>query len=321
MKKSIDITKNWQENWLSWKPAVDSNINQEFMHVMNSNWWPMTLAYPIDFPQTFICGIDSIESLNQFGSGLARDGLIPLMWFFQKFKKPAAYRGRIYLAKGLQDYVPTAWRKNIGTFEIRRLPTKTRYSNLLLCATHSDRPISQEQLLVQISKARKLARKLGINLNKTEALIFRNSHHNQNSEVEFSKFHLLLFKYFKENIKFNDFHKLRERITSSQSLVINLDDSLICKDHYLTNYMIARGGSSLECELAPRLKTGDHEIPLSLTHSVYLNESPNFKNLNAGFLKHISQYQLKSVKTKPVDRLNPWPQWFENAVRSLGTGR
>ncbi|MBL7713924.1 MAG: hypothetical protein JNL01_00565 [Bdellovibrionales bacterium] len=118
-------------------------------HALNGYLWPVGVRYEtsVPFASMSVCG--SMELLNQRDFWIARDGVIPLNWFFTKFPAPVKLKSKIYLHEAVLEWVPEAWKKSVGFYRLASAKAPNPKTQLLLtgvgirsyCDGHELKPI------------------------------------------------------------------------------------------------------------------------------------------------------------------------------------
>src|SRR5581483_8710087 len=70
----------------------------------------------------FLAECESLLQLKFAPVWLARDGLVPLTWFFSRFPEPCGFKGTIHVHEDFAPIIPKAWAKRVGTYRFGELP-------------------------------------------------------------------------------------------------------------------------------------------------------------------------------------------------------
>ena len=81
--------------------------------------WPVALPYYSPLNPCYLVGTSAEKLLSQSPVWFARDGLIPLLWFFRQNPEPLEFQGRLWVQESLEQWVPNAWRKSHGLLSNR----------------------------------------------------------------------------------------------------------------------------------------------------------------------------------------------------------
>lgn len=281
-------------------------------HNPSNYLWPATMAHGAS-DWAFLSEIDQKISRTPGIAIKIRDGLIPMLWFFNKNPEPANWQRKILIHHSLFRHVPMAWRDRTGVYEIGAQPRPEdieTMDELLLLGVASDNFCGlerMEQLLARIEE--RLAQLPAVTKLSGYIAIPPWVDH-----VGFqAEYFVTLARRLNRDIQFLNWYKFCGRRNLSKTFVVDLNEFVLCADNYLYQWALTHGAKSF-FPLQEGYQPGEE---LSLYHRYYFREDPGLTppppadESQARIMFKIflpSNPYSSTVKTSPF----PWPKGFES---------
>lgn len=255
--------------------------------------WPAGLPHVTPIRGEFLCHRTApIEGTERV---LARDGRIPLLWFFQKYPNPQNFSGKIFIHHRLASLVPEAWLAHTGTYSLTgggRGAVRER----LFVGTLEEAQCRWERLELPSSPE-------GLPVSVYIALRTPDFDRHENLAAEFL---LQLGARLGRNVRVLSWPEFLNRASFEGCEVFDLGRGILCSDNYLVQHVLSRGGS---------LFGGDEEseggtlAAVSPHHSLRVREQmmeihAAKHSVSAGYFQN---YSLVNGEPRGDD---PWPRWF-----------
>lgn len=285
--------------------------------------WPVALDYYSPLNPIFLNECMNLEAFNSWPIWMARDGLVPLLWFFKVHPTPGKFQQKILVQEDLAAFIPDDWRDHMGTYRMVTtikgpLPKVRKF---LITGLLMDTYISLDALEAQLKSAQAL---VGMDtLAKSEILAFLppridgfgNEHkHEYHSECIFR-----IARYLGTHIHSIPWRKLDSMDQLDGYEVIEFNEKLLCSDSYLTQMALFRGARLLGQEAAV---AGDDEqlVSLSPYHGVMIKQVMKGKcmlqNPNENEAAHYLEVFAQAMRSEANKRF-PWPNWFAEWTRVI----
>ncbi len=256
---------------------------------------------------------------------VARDGVIPLLKFFQELN-PKDLDLTLYIPKDFCFLVPNEWRSKVKFYSVKsniqysssNLPKKLFISGILN-STLADPDELEESLkhLVSVLGEKNIA-------NMDIMAYFPNKRSDlwgSWDDENVLKFSALIFKYLKLDIKTPLWPKLHNESDFKDCLYYEINSGLFIKHSYLTNFTLSRGAGLLEDRPLEQGFTLTSEMKASLYHSYCFYdfdyataeafEDP-MKFAHFPYFKRAIDFQKKGVKVN-----FQWEKWYASYIKKF----
>lgn len=317
-RKSDFCSVDWfqahrEAEWRTWYRAKSQK-----RHEFKSYLWPTSEEYYSPLSPIFVSVSLNPTELNLQSEWLARDGLIPLLWFFKRNPNPGNFKQRLFVHEEFSPYVPTVWRKQVGSYRVvnsrvsmLNKPNKIFLTGMVSDSTHSldflDSNI--ECLLKTIGKDR-LAK-----MEKYFFFIQKDSRPGENKKCDyFSEYMLRIFKKFGTKkitmLNWNSFETIQ---SFEEFFVSEFNERLLNADNFVVHSALQRGGSFLDLNGRRNQNAEEKFVRLSPYHGLLIQEqlrdSPML-DLYKKSLKSAEKYFLKIETGSRINLSLPWPTWI-----------
>jgi len=282
--------------------------------------------------------VKNFELLNTEASWMARDGLLPLLWFFNIHREPPkGFKSRFWIHENSFPWIPDAWKKQCNPYRIENIPSTNKVNEqanrkrLLLLGATSPSFCSIYHLTTILDRIRNAYKG---KLENLETILCSIPLHFQGYYFkDYTQFHQSfikeVFQAFSGKIEFIPENKLDEIDSFLDYEVIELNEGLYYHYSFLVYQVLSKGGflNPLNKTTLPRKSSNiSKETPLSLFHKVVVekSQSPMDKssvvksNLDAKrehFFKHPDLHP-DYFSFNPCDLSLPWTKNFHQYIAS-----
>lgn len=267
--------------------------------------WPIGQEYYSPLNPIFLTSNYPIDVLNEHPMWMARDGLVPLLWFFQMNPKPGRFKQKILIHETFSPFVPEAWRNNMGTYRVDSTKTDQISVNKVILTTYiSEMFCSQEYLKKLLAQIATTVGEENIrNITKYLFCLDKNLGYGQETKHQIvPEFMRQIYKVFgTEEYQLWNWTNLDAYPNFEGFHYCEISEMLLCADSYVAHHVAKRGARPL---LNSRPKEQDEElIELSPYHGVF-------------FKRHLSGEYMLSDKKRELDEAKHCFTKFEAAMRS-----
>ena len=283
--------------------------------------WPLSLPY-LAWPHRCEFLNDFMDDFSPLADStvIARDGLVPLLWFFHHYPKPGALNFRFLVHSSLAGYIPESWRERVGTYQVESLLPETGAppAEIVFCGLTSNSHCTLESLERRLAQLKGgFSQQNWQQIAKTVFVLLRLDSRPSLTDSFESAFLLGLGRLLGGPATAVDWYGLETRENFGDSLFVDLNDGLLCADSYVRHLILSRGGH--EFSHAPRDGRGEL-IELSQMHGLRIHSTLSTSDIrpvvwDAGFAREYKAYcqQMQSLAPKTVyDSFFGWPPWFES---------
>ncbi len=261
--------------------------------------------------------LHSAEQINYFQQVLVRDGLFPILDFFNRHPDPKFFKPIFIFHKNFADYIPIKWQRNVLFYDFAFLPESKlmqhffAHDSLLIKGIYNYNVFDLEKLEYLLSTSMNF-KNIFLSLNLLDNPFLNKKWEGNSLLYDFSK--------TIDNLKrkFPNFEKI-ELITYEQLFKIkNLNEFKFVdlnkkfhyySDEYLNFYLIKNGAIPHEVELIPKPQsTSGHLVRITPLHGVFIHENCDFKenslveNLNQE-IEELHSYELTESYTIDIFNL------------------
>jgi hypothetical protein len=280
--------------------------------------WPHGLDYFSPLNPVFVSEALDAAALNSHSIWFARDGLVPLLWYFRAHPKPSGLKARILVHEEIMPYVPSSWRSHVSGWRIESTIEASRPAGqVLLTGLMMDTYCSLDALQKQLET---LVARRGASIRKTEFLAllpcridgFGNEHRHE----FLPDFMVRVCRALGTRIRAMSWAQFESMDSFRGVEVIDLNEGLLCRDSYVVQRTLSRGASivSPASKRASRGARGQELIELSPYHGVRILPASAFPKLHPddrvgkSLDEHFSGFEL--AMRSEANRRFPWPQWM-----------
>jgi hypothetical protein len=298
-------TFNWKNNDSRFELQTPS---PEFSKAMG------TLAHPYfsSLNPLFLFQVRELSELKKYETVLARDGIIPLLWFFYRFPKPSNLKTNILVSKDLERFIPLDWRKHVKTYEmvsLNHFGPKKKSSRLLIYGLGIESNLSIEFIL-------RLKDRLKIKDAEISCYLpVKNDPFTPTSkEIYPLQLILQINNLSKTAIKPISWDDIAQENSFSDVAILELNEKKFISNCYVSEVLLAKGGVPI-CSIKPKGVT----IPLSSNHGTVINQLSNtiksqkfFDDTEMNYFKDFE----KRILRPETEQTDLWPKWFQAYVLS-----
>jgi hypothetical protein len=281
-------------------PSLDPEATY-FLNVL----WPVSLPYYSPLNPVFLAQCAGLEALDKHPHWFVRDGLVPLLWFFEQHPSPRKLRSRLWVHEELGRWVPPAWRGHCGTYRLETTPGRERAAarGLLLTGIMMDSYCPLSRLDAHLDS---IVARYGRRLDRMELALFAPACFGQRGETPAHEFHaefmLRLCRKLGSSVRALSWARLEATESWEGFDVIDLTDRHLCADSYLLHLAVSRGAN-------PRFEgqgqSGGDFVALSPLHGFRMHHSLGRLPTRAD-----KPARLQEAMRSPANRRFPWPEWF-----------
>jgi hypothetical protein len=236
---------------------------------------------------------------------------------------------QLFVHKDLAPFVPNAWRRNAGTYELVSLRNEDGAGHrkpvrqLFLGGVFMDTFCSSEGLDAFIDKIEALVPK--VELSKAEITLFLPPRLSGFGNEHLHDFHLnfmiQICKRLGTQMRSLNWRSF-EAIPSLQGVDwLELNENLLCADSFLSHSALRRGarllGENEKNESNSSKESGEEIVRLSPYHGMSINLKLSGKSIleegsTEGKEFQIIKSQFEKAMRSEANRRFPWPDWFQS---------
>lgn len=285
-----------KDNLLSELEKVKYSYNA---NMDNLDWAYLSMGYPKLEPVHNLFNPMYISTLNDFKFVwdadfiLCRDGMMPLVNFFQFYKRAPGIETILLIHKDLAFVVPKAWQNNIVLYRIEEHNTVKSLDELdqiLFFQFANDAESSQEKLMQDISRLREMLNN-DLTKVKVHSYLRGNPYYEPSAEVVHESYHMIriLLKEFGIDTEFQRWTDVK-RIRNYQSTGFYSADHGVFTNafSYIDDFLLRKGAISIDGRFTAVEKRSDEKkYNISPGHSLILS---NFQTSDNDFWKEFAKF-------------------------------
>lgn len=199
--------------------------------------FPFTEPYVSPVPSVFLAHTKP-RALNAEKLWVARDGELPLSWFFERHPDPGNFRGKVLIQERLSKQVPRSWKNRTGTYRVVSLAPRTAPKALLVAGL----PLTMFNSFGQVeSELHRVVSVLGASRVRALRKIALSSPFVANVSGGFESRYRALLRRALGRIEVIEWHQLVMVDTLSDFGVIELHGGAVCADSTVAHFALSRG--------------------------------------------------------------------------------
>jgi hypothetical protein len=244
----------------------------------------------------FVSSVQNMKELEQRPLWLARDGVIPLLFFFNKFKHPKNLKSKILIREDLLTCVPVNWRAHIGSFNIVSVEKKEPKS-IFIYGMNSEALVSVE------SSDEALQDILALQINQLEkVLLYLPSRRFSAKESEHEAAEVLqsIFKKVSLNAEIVDWADVLPHHDWKSTLIVNIQKNTVVSDDWLFHTLLSRGAFVSSA----KDKSKDEFVYFSPFHGCSFNLKPHWPKVSPKEYDNYLRLQMGKIEMSTFD-------WFQ----------
>ena len=273
--------------------------------------WPVALDYYSPLNPFFLADYPPLSSIPRRRGGLARDGLISLLWFFKRNPTPGKFDGNLWVHRSLEAWVPKAWRPLTGTYEIESIGTRKtgRTRQFLLLGIGMESYCSLRHLESQLAEIASVLSPAELARAKISAFLpgrydgFGNEH----SHGYYGEFVRRILGTLGLNVEFIDWRRVEAMASLSGYEVVEFNEKLLCADSYLLHFTLSRGATLFRKPTRNSSRDRGTLVQLSPFHGMRLRKRISGKSY---WESEIGRVRLTQAMLSDANQRFPWPSWF-----------
>ncbi len=287
---------------------------KEKVREMEAFLLPVPLAYDSPIPLLCLWRVQKLSQLRVQKCWLVRDGLIPLLWFFERFPKPERTTSALVIDSRWTAAIPPAWRSRCSQYELesraQHRPAKDWVSSGLVSPLFCG-PRTLRARFAQVRAKASLRCWLAV---RPDTISPR--HDLKSYQVFFSEIN----DRFGTNVSIVPWTDLLGAISFDAVEILDLNEGLLCADDAMIHFFLAKGAQLPVPRRRPRARRGKvlaisnahgwRIAPLGRAwHSIW--QEPEFLTLR-GFCERTYRDLPSDVHPSEDTRAHPfpWPVWL-----------
>jgi hypothetical protein len=278
-------------------------------------FWPIAYRYISQIPTIFLYAVTNPGVLNTSTDWIARDGLVPLTWFFLKNPiPPKSLKAKIWIHYSGKDVVPKEWKNNVGLFKFQSSEKQSKKKSIFFTGLMSANYIDLTTLEIRLKKIKQILEQKKVKIESYSVFVppryfGYGAEHDHNYQFEFVAKIVAEFGY---NFKIYKWNKFEAEHNFSDFYVVDLNSNLLISDSFCVHHAVARGATFLDVE-SPDLKIeksfsglNGHEWALSKLVIDPIKQKSVAKDLDEAddFSKYLTETGLIEIHNR-----FPWPDW------------
>lgn len=306
-------------NWFHAHQSVKLRLSPEAQSNdgFTSRLWLATREYysPIDL--IFLCQSFNPLRMNHRPLWLARDGLVPLLWFFKQNPEPREFMQHLLVHEDFAQFVPPNWRPVTGTYRVENTARAlgAEPQRLLLTSVVSSAFCSLEHLKLALTE---LEERYGTEkLHQMEKICYLPTEFFGNTKQDFhAEFMFEICRRLgTQNLKSLGNLNLEVMTSFEGTEVIELNERFLTPDNYVVQSILQRGGRLPEAQNA---RKGGAFASLSPFHGFRIHEDLHVpyaletEGAAEGFFSKFDE-----IMHSQANLAFPWPTWVKNWAKSL----
>ena len=306
---------NTQANVL--KHTSPNQTSGDFLNYL----WPAGAAYYSPLNSVMLSLIDSPDQLAWHDVWMARDGLVPLLWFFKKNPNPGRFSGKILIHESFAPFVPAPWRPRMGTFSIQfndETAVKVTRKNIMLTGMVTDTFSTIKELKAELEVISRRLTDLKITTGSIYCL-FINKNFGFGNDHKYDYLCDYMFSLSKQFKNFDLIPINWSQFEGFQNLndfyFADLSGTKLCADSYFAHSVLKRGARPLAENRAKGDKKGEKFVRLSQYHGVVVKGGIDgeYALYDAQEVKSRSQsFKLfEEAMRSEANVVLPWPSWIK----------
>jgi hypothetical protein len=251
-----------------------AEIGRRGANPLNQFLLPMTLNYISPLNPVFLTATFHENTFNKRPVWMARDGLLPLLWFYNFHPTPGAFKGRILVHESFVPYVPNEWRSQTGSYSIGTLEgsAESEIREVLFTGIVNEAISTFDAIQIQIKAlVEKMGKQKLSQISKRCFLmekLFLTLDHNTDL---FPKIMLELTKAATtEGFYPKTFADLENTPSFEGSLLVDFNEKNLFADSGLVHRFLSRGGKLFGAPETPPPKS--EFVQLSAFHGIYVRK-------------------------------------------------
>ncbi|HEX7675427.1 MAG TPA: hypothetical protein VF412_14725 [Bdellovibrio sp.] len=186
----------------------------------------------------FVSEIPNLEVLNSKKLWAIRDGLVPLLFFFTKFKSPKGLRSKILIEQELLDCVPEVWRPYVGSYYLQAKESSVEVDRAFIYGVNSEVFMSKESIskaLDRFTQRKKPWKEIWIYLSTRQFTPLENPRHHTQMFLE-------IFQRTGAQMNVVDLQEILGVQSWEGWELFELNKKTILADSWLSHAVVSRGG-------------------------------------------------------------------------------
>jgi hypothetical protein len=272
--------------------------------------WPISTDYSSPLNPFFLVEAEDASTLVSHRVWMARDGLIPLLWFFKRNPTPRGFEGDLLVSAEFADYVPPAWTKQVGLFElVSTLGTAVKKPKSLLITGISMETYCSIPMLDKIVSG--LTKSFGDlkNMNVQTFLPGRfDGWGTENAQDFHLKYYVRLSEAFGgRKIQGLNWTQVEAWGDLTGCAIVDLNEKLLCADSYLVHHAMSRGANYWSLSKSQMSRNADF-VRISPFHGLRVQRAVKAKAWK-GWNSHTLE-RFENAMSSEANKRFPWPNWF-----------
>lgn len=306
----MTIVSKWANQQLA-PSKRNLNLNPKIMDFWNS-CWPVHMEYKSPIPLLVLSAVENMTQLNLEKQWIVRDGILPLLAFFQKNSEPPKnLKTKLYVSETVAEIIPTAWRNCFGLRKLSTLQREAPVHNLILTGLMSKNYVNLSTVTTQIEKLKAEKKNKGF---KTLSIFTPPRYFGYGAEHD----HEFIYAYAEKIIsnlgtanKIYEWLSFQTEQSFSGFQAVDLNSEFLVSDSYLLHHMYARGASAQETH-----SSSAEVISLSPFYGWKLiSQLPKQKQHEVWTrISEVEEYQryLEKMEIEKINNRFPWGDWLND---------
>jgi hypothetical protein len=242
-------------------------------------WSTMYLDQSSRIPGIFLGKLQSLSPMRASAQWIARDGLVPLLSFFLRFSRPeAGFAAKLYVHEKWLSFIPKAWRKHCESYVVGSSPTSDLFEEALplqkrkrwITATYLSPSFCSVEHVASVMNEIRTDPRLASVCRHGKLMALLELGHKCPSYL--FRFQRILNSVLRGEFAACEYHMMKHYSDFKDSVILDLNERLLCADDAHIHIMLARGAVIPHKEPWPRRKTKFDRI--SPYHGYFLAPLP-----------------------------------------------
>lgn len=285
-------------------------------------FWPVTEEYYSPLNALYLHELSHFREAHEHPHILSRDGLLPLLWFFENNPIPQT-KTKLLVHERFQHFIPSAWWQDSGTYRLSGHPDrpftwekKTAPKRLLLHGIVTQNFIDLNYLKKRLDRMFALVEEKKLQIEGVDCfLIFRDDpYHWCETDQLVGQFMQEISTALKGQATFFSEKEIINKNSFANYEVFELNQMYFSADNYINFLTLTRGASLLESAPA---KEGEYFVPQSPFHGFWVNPSPEHRPYSPEVQDYLEKMRGISLIDEKEERKNYWPRDFWLFAKAL----
>jgi len=245
----------------------------------------------------FVSSVRDLKELNQRQVWLARDGILPLLFFFNQFKRPKNLKSKILIREDLLECVPEAWQPHIGSYRIVSVTSSPQPKSVFVYGMNTESLVSVKSCEVAMKDLDKIEIS---GLEKIYLYLPSRRFSVKESEHEAAKVLLTVLKKTSLQAEIVDWAEVLPTHDWKTCQIVNVQKNTVVADDWLLHTLLTRGASLV----SEKMRNSEEFVYFSPFHGCAFNLKPSWKKTRPKEYDNYLREHMSSVEMSSFE-------WFQ----------